>query len=343
MSKYEGKAVVFTGERRAEVHEGVSFPPMDDDGVVFRTVYSTISRGTELDLYTGQMHGRGDNAQTYPMLPGYMPCGEVIEVGAKVEHLKVGDWAIGSNLFGGFDERYCPAWCGHCEYTVVSRTSHPHGSKRAVKVPDGFPPTHAALAILGGVARKGLDNKVKPQPGETVLIVGQGVIGNFAAQMCKLAGANVVVADLEESRLEVSRQCGLTQAVNSSTKSLADIARSLNDGAGPDAIIDVTGEPSVLAQLLPVARVGGRVHAQGMYLEEIALYIPETLFGRDLTLSATCGEDACHTADVLGLMAAGELTYEPLISDVMSVDEATAAYERVHDRPDEVMTLALKW
>jgi len=343
MSSYEGKAVVFTAQQHAEVHDGVSFPAMDDDGVVIRTSYSVISRGTELDLYTGQMHGRGESAQTYPMLPGYMPCGEVIVAGTKVEHLAVGDWAIGSNLFHGFDDRYCVAWGGHCEYTVISRTSHPHGSKRAVKVPEGFPPTHASLAVLGGVARKGLENKVRPQAGETVLIVGQGVIGNLAAQLCKQAGANVVVADLEEARLAVSRQCGLDQAVNSSQTSLADIARGLNDGAGPDAIIDVTGEPSVLAQLLPVARVGGRVHAQGMYLEDLSLYFPETLFGRDLTLSATCGEDACHTADVLDLMAAGKLVYEPLVSDVMPVDEATAAYRRVHDRPDEVMTVALQW
>ena len=50
---------------------------------------------------------------------------------------------------------------------------------------------------------------------------------------------------------------------------------------------------------------------------------------RDLTLSATCGEDPQHAADVLELMAAGKLIYEPLISDVMSVDDATAAYERV--------------
>ncbi len=344
MSNHEGKAVVFAEKRRAEVHQGVTFPPTDDEGVVIRTAYSVISRGTELDLYTGQMHGRGPGAQTYPMLPGYMPCGEVIEVGDKVEHLQVGDWAIGSNLFGGFDERYCCAWGGHCEYTVVSRTSHSvHAARRALKVPDGVPPTHASLAVLGAVARKGLTMKVRPQAGETVLVVGVGVIGNFAAQMCQLAGANVVVADLEESRLDVARTCGLDQAVNSSTTPLADIARPLNDGAGPDVIIDVTGEPSVLAQLLPVARVGGRVHAQGMYLEELSLYFPETLFGRDLTLSATCGEDPQHAADVLELMAAGKLAYEPFITDIMSVDDAPAAYERVHDHPDEVMTLALKW
>jgi 2-desacetyl-2-hydroxyethyl bacteriochlorophyllide A dehydrogenase len=344
MGNYQGKAVAFTQPRRAEVHENVQFPAMDDEGVVIQTQYSVISRGTELDLYTSQMHGRGQNAQWYPILPGYMPCGPVIEVGSKVTHLKTGDLAIASNLFEGFDQRYCCAWGGHCEYTVVSRCSHPWlASQRAVKVPDGIDARHAPLAVLGAVARKGIEMKVRPAEGETVLVVGVGVIGNFAAQLCRLAGARVIVADLEQSRLEIARQCGIEETVNTSHESLADAAARVTDGQGPDVVIDVTGEPDVLAQLLHVTRVGGRVHAQGMYLTELNLYFPETLFGRDLTLSATCGEQPEHAAAILQLMSEGRLIYEPLLSDVMPVDAATEAYERVHNQPDQVMTVALQW
>ena len=344
MGRYRGKAVVFTAPRRAEVHEDVSFPEMGEEGVVIRTRYSVISRGTELDLYTGQMHGRGANAQTYPMLPGYMPCGEVIEAGAKVTHLKVGDWAIGSNLFGGFDERYCVAWAGHCQYTVISRQSHRvHAAARAVKVAEGVSARCASLAVLGAVAHKGIDRKVRPQAGETVLVVGAGVIGQFAAQLCQLAGARVILADLEESRLAVARQCGIAETVHAASEPLAAAAARLTGGKGPDVAIDVTGEPDVLLQAIRLTRVGGRVHAQGMYLQEVNLYFPETLFGRDLTLSATCGEDPSDAAAVMALMAEGKLVYEPLLSDVMPVAEATAAYERVHNRPDEVLTVALEW
>ncbi len=344
MKEHRGKAVVFTRPRRAEVHDGVRFPEMDDEGVVIRTRYSVISRGTELDLYTNQMHGRGENAQWYPLLPGYLPCGEVIEVGSKLTHLKAGELAIASNLFAGFDERYCCAWGGHCEYSVVSRHSHPaHAGRRAVKVPDGVAARHAPLAVLGAVARKGVEMKVRPGAGETVLVVGQGVIGNFAAQLCRLAGARVIVADLEESRLEISRACGMEETVNASAEPLAEAVARLTDGRGPDVAIDVTGEPSVLAGLFRLTRPGGRVHAQGMYLQEVSLYFPETLFGRDLTLSATCGEQPADVAAVLALMAEGRLVYKPLLSDVVPVASAAEAYQRVHDRPDQLMTLALEW
>lgn len=344
MERYRGKAVVFTRPRRAELHDDVLFPEMDDEGVVIRTQYSVISRGTELDLYTNQMHGRGNRAQWYPLLPGYLPCGEVIEAGSKVTHLQPGDLALGSNVFAGFDERYCCAWGGHCEYAVISRHSHPAlAAERAVKVPAGIPSRYAALAVLGAVAMHGIEAKVRPQAGETVLVVGQGIIGNFAAQLCKLAGARLLVADLEETRLEVSRACGISETINASQEPLADAVAGRTDGQGPEVIVDVTGEPRLLEKLLHMARPYGRVHAQGMYLEPLSIYIPETLFARNLSLSATCGERPQHVAQVLDHMAAGRVVYEPLLSGQMPVREATAAYQRVHDHPDEVMTLALQW
>ncbi|MHB0878634.1 MAG: zinc-dependent alcohol dehydrogenase [Anaerolineae bacterium] len=342
--RYRGKAVVFTRPRRAELREGVLFPRMDDEGVVIRTGYSVISRGTELDLYTNQMHGRGERAQWYPMLPGYMPCGPVIEAGSAVTHLRVGDRAIGSNLFEDFDERYCCAWGGHCEYTVVSRHSHPAlGAARAVKVPAGLADKYAPLAMLGGVALHGVERQVQPRPGETVLVVGQGVIGNIAAQLCRLAGARVIVADLYEKRLEVAALCGSREGIAGHQESLAAGLRRLLGSDLPDAIIEATGEPRLLEQVLALARNGGRVHAQGMYLEAVNVFIPETLFGRNLRLSATVGERPEHAAKILDLMARGDLVYEPLVSAEAPVTEATDAYELVYGHPEQVMTVALKW
>ena len=98
---------------------------------MLQTVYSGLSRGTELDLYSAQMHGRPLHVQWYPMLPGYMPVDEVIEVGANVEPLKIDDLALVSNLFTGFDEPYYAAWAGHTEYVVVSKHSHGLGAKLA--------------------------------------------------------------------------------------------------------------------------------------------------------------------------------------------------------------------
>ena len=336
--------VAFTKPLHAEVRDDIPVPEMDETGAITKTVFSTISRGTELDLYTGQFHSRRAGTQWYPMLPGYIPVGEVLEVGGKVGHIEPGDYVIGSNLFGPWAGDYCVAWGGHLETVVYSKATHPGMSaERAVKIPTGVKLQHAGLALLGAIAYHGVEYKVQPGEGETVLVIGQGAIGSMAAQLCHVRGARVIVADLCQNRLDVAEQWGAAGTINAAEAEVWPALRELCDEDEPQAIIEVTGEPALLDQVLHNAPRYCRIHAQGMYLEPISLYIPETLFGRQLTLSATCGERPEMVAAVLDLMAQGKLQVEHLLTDIMGFDQATAAYERVHGQPDEVVTLALDW
>jgi len=341
--RYEGKAIVFTRPLHAEVHEDVLFPRMDDNGVVLRTIYSGLSRGTELDLYSAQMHDLPPKSQWYPMLPGYMPLGEVIEVGSAVEHLQVGDIAFGANLIWDFDERYCPAWAGHTEYAVISEHSHPLGARRAVKVPEGLDLKTASIALLPAIAYKGITVKVKPEAGETILVVGQGGIGNCAAQLCRAAGARVIVADLCELRLEQARLAGIEETINASEVDLWEAVAELCGEGGPEKIIEVTGEPHLLEECLRHAANGGLVHAQGMYLEPIHVFIPKTLFGRNLTFTGTVGETPEMVERCLEMMVAGTLKLDHLVTKVLPVDDATAAYQWAYECPEEFVTLVFEW
>lgn len=319
-------------------------PQMDEAGALTRTIFSTISRGTELDLYTGQFHSRRAGTQWYPMLPGYIPVGEVLEVGDEVDHIRPGDHVVGSNLFGDWAGDYCVAWAGHLEQVVYSKDSHSGlAAERAVKVPEGVPLEHAGVSLLGAIAYHGVQYKVRPEEGETVFVIGQGAIGSMAAQLCKVRGARVIVADLCQNRLDVAQRWGADATINASETDMWEELSSLCDGSQPQAIIEVTGEPELLDEALHRAPAYCRIHAQGMYLEPLSLYIPETLFGRQLTLSATCGERPEMVRAVLELMAEGEVVVDHLVSDTMPASQATEAYERVHENPDEVVTLALDW
>ena len=336
--------VAFTKPLHAELRDDIPVPEMDDDGAITRTIFSTISRGTELDLYTGQFHSRRAGTQWYPMLPGYIPVGEVLATGDKVEDFEPGDFVVGSNLFGPWAGDYCVAWGGHLETVVYSRATHKGlAAGRAVKVPSGVKLQHAGLALLGAVAWHGVDYKVRPQEGETVFVIGQGVIGSMAAQLCHVRGARVIVADLCQNRLDVAKQWGAAGTINTSEQDMWPALRELCADNEPQAIIEVTGEPDLLESVLHNAPGYCRIHAQGMYLEPINLFIPETLFGRQLTLSATCGERPEMVAAVLELMAQGKLQVEHLLTDIMPFEQATEAYERVHGEPGEVVTLALDW
>jgi len=341
--RYRGKAIVFTRPLHAEVHEDVGMPEMDDNGVVLKTIYSGLSRGTELDLYSGQMHSKPPHCEWYPMLPGYMPVGEVIEVGSNVEHLQEGDLAYVSNLFRGFEEPYCCAWAGHTEYVVVSDHSHTIGAKRAVKVPEGIDPKTASIALLAAIAYHGISAKVKPEAGDTVLVVGQGGIGNAAAQLCQAAGARVIVADLCENRLERAREAGIKQAINTSKVDLWETVTELCDGQMPNKLIEVTGEPDVLEDVLAHAPGNSLVHAQGMYLEPIHLYIPDTLFGKNMTFTGTVGESPEMVETIFQMMLDGKLKMDHLISRTYSYEQATEAYDWIYHHPEEGVTLVFEW
>ena len=337
-------AVVYTKPLRAELHEDVPMPAMDETGALTKTIFSTISRGTELDLYTGQFHSRRAGTQWYPMLPGYIAVGEVLELGDQVDHLQVGDKVLSSNLFGPWAEPYCVAWAGHLEYLVYSKASHARlSAQRAVKIPEGVPLEHAGIAMLGAIAYHGVEYKVKPQEGETVFVIGQGAIGSMAAQLCKARGARVIVSDICQNRLDVAAAWGAAATINAAESDMwAELAK-LVEGSAPQAIIEVTGEPHLLDEALHKAPAYCRIHAQGMYLEPISIFIPETLFGRQLTLSATCGESPEMVAAVLDLMESGAVDVSGLVSDLMPAEQATEAYQRIHEHPDEVVTLALDW
>lgn len=337
-------AVVYTKPLHAEVRDDVPMPPMDETGALTKTVFSTISRGTELDLYTGQFHSRRAGTQWYPMLPGYIAVGEVLEVGSEVTHIAPGDYVVSSNLFGDWAGDYCVAWAGHLEFLVYSKVSHRSlSARRAVKVPQGVPLEHAGIALLGAIAYHGVEHKVRPQPGETVFVIGQGAIGSMAAQQCKARGARVIVADICQNRLDVAQAWGADATINAAEADMWGELFSLVEPGEPHAIIEVTGEPWLLDECLHKAPAYCRIHAQGMYLEPISLYIPETLFGRQLTLSATCGERPEMVAAVLEMMASGQVDVSGLVSDIMPAAEATEAWRRIHDHPDEVVTLVLDW
>lgn len=338
------RAIVFSRPLHAELHERVRLPEMDDEGILVRTEYTTISRGTELDLYTGQMHGQGASMQWYPMLPGYMPVGVVEAVGKQVENISVGDRVVGSNLFATLDERYCTAWAGHTEMVVIGRNTHPGlAAKRAVKIPAGLPPETAGLAMLAGVAWHGVSKKIMPGAGEIVLVIGMGVIGNFSAQQCRAMGARVLVADRFENRLELARANGLEETILSQEGALKQAVLERTNGRQPDAVIEVTGESAPLREALEIVRPYGRVQAQGMYLDEMKVNLVRTLFNKNLTLSATGGETPQLTADCLQMMLEGRLSTHGMLSSVASPQDATEVYDAVYSHPERYLTCAFKW
>lgn len=340
------KAVVFPYPEKAELHQDVALPVVDDDSVVIKTKYSAISRGTEMDLYHARFH---DYGQFYPLLPGYEPAGEVIYAGKNVSHLKTGDRAVVSNLLGGFDKKYCLAWGGQTEYVVVNKATVPdcgaypdYGAGRASKIPENVSYQEACLSILGAVAYHGIE-RIGVKADDTVMVIGQGCVGMMSAQIAKSLGARVIVSDLYEYRLKISEKVGIKERINASKTDQVKEILKRTDGKGASVVIDATGTSETYKFIWDMARDHGTVHAQGMVLNPIVLKVSDTLFAKSLRFSSTCGEHPRHQREVLKMMADGRIKPKEMISREMSVNDATEAYVLVDKKPDEILKLILKW
>lgn len=307
--------------------EAVDLPPVGPHQVLVESLVSTISPGTELAF----LHHLPNTTGIYPTSFGYSCCGAVLEVGAEVQGLREGDRVVGRFR--------------HATHAVVSEAD-------LYLAPNTIPDVDASAYRLASIALQGV-RKAQIQLGWQVAILGLGPIGNLAAQISRAAGAtNVVGIDPVSWRRELALSCGLDEVVD-------DAELLINDEQfeGFEAVIEATGIAQVVPSSFHLAKQRGHVvllassrgetnnvnfyrdvHKKGL-----------TIFGAHES-NRTLTEDILHLATdrtdsltVLKLMAAKRIQTGPLVSDVVSFEEADRAYERLASRDEELMTIALRW
>jgi 3-hydroxyethyl bacteriochlorophyllide a dehydrogenase len=186
------EAVVFTAPNTVEIR-AVTVPDPAPDEVLIRTVASGVSQGTERWMLLGRYNRMGDNVDgTYPAYPGYQAAGVVEAVGSAVSDLQPGDRVIaaGTRFVDGYP--VSPGRASHCAHLVAKRAEVARLGSDADLV-------GASLFVMAAVGRHGT-RLANVQAGERVLVIGQGMIGQMAAQAARRRGARVVATDGRAAR-----------------------------------------------------------------------------------------------------------------------------------------------
>src|SRR5262245_11293477 len=187
------KYVSFTGPNTALLAEEQVDPDKLEPGrALVRAEYSIISSGTEgagfTDLVREMPNLQGLQLQ-YPRRTGYGHLGEVVAVGPGVENVKPGDRILTFSNHGSLAT------------AVVSRPPNapPGGSRSgfALHVPKEMNGVRAVATRMAGVAITALRSS-SVQPGDRVVVIGLGLVGNFAAQLFQIAGAHVLGLDVSK-------------------------------------------------------------------------------------------------------------------------------------------------
>lgn len=339
--------VRFTGPHTADLHP-LDEPALEPDQVRVRTIYSGISAGTELTAYRGsnpyltkrwdednRMFVEGEVSFEYPVEGwGYEEVGRVAEVGDQVQGVVVGDVIFGT-------------W-GH---KSSARLAGQYAAKRIM--PPGADPIIGIYAHIGAIALNAvLDANI--HVGETVAVFGQGVPGQIVAQLARLNGAEVIVVDAIDARLQLSRRLGATHALNArDPESAAARIKGLTGGRGADVSIEISGVYAALQEAIKATAYNSKVICSGFFQGGgAALVLGEEFHHNriDIVCSQISGVNPSlsHRWDelrlqrtVIELAAAGRIDLPALVTHRMPVDQAPEAFELLDHRPDEAVQVVL--
>lgn len=309
------KAAVYyeTGAPDVLRYEDVPDPVCHAQGVVIRVEAVSIEGGDTLNRGGGQMAGS-------PHIVGYQAAGEIVEVGAEVSHLKVGQKVVTVNAFGS-----------HAELRSVP-------ARNAWPIPDGFDIQKAsAIPVPFGTAHECLFGAGRLKAGETVLVqAGAGAVGIAAIQLAKQAGATVLASASSDERLERLKAFGMDHGINYRRDDLVEQVMKLTGGKGVDLVVDPVGGATLQGSLGALG-YRGRISLVGNAGREPMKVDVSSLMGgnRSLTgvfLGAEIMTDRIHDMiqDLIDRAAKGEL--EVVIDRTFPLSEADKAHAYIESR-----------
>lgn len=318
------KQIVFTKPSVAELLEVEYLAPAEHE-VSVSLEYSAISSGTEKANLIGLRNGtdiKEDDEAVFPRTVGYSAAGIVTEIGSGVSSVKVGDRVI---VF----------WGKHKKNITVNEHN-------VLKIPDGVSSEEASMALISTFPL-GAIRKAKLEIGESALVMGLGILGIFAVQELKAAGAYPVIAvDPIEERRDFALKMGADFALDPTEEDFAKKVRDLSDG-GVNVCIEVTGLGVGLIQALDcmkrfgrVALLGctrsskfeidyyGKVHGPG-----ISLIGAHTMARPYTESSPGLWTDRDDLRAVLNLIKGNRLNFKDMIFEIHSPTEAGEVYSRL--------------
>ncbi len=264
--------------------------------------------------------------------PGYSTAGVITECAPDVVGLRVGDRVACSGV----------GYASHAEYNQVPQ-------QLLTPIPEGVSFEEAAFVTLGAIAMQGV-RRAAPTFGETILVVGLGLLGQLAAQITRAAGCHVIGCDPIAEKRTLAKELGAD--VVCSPNELDAVVQEWTGGYGVDAVVicAASKNSAVTNQALDLCRPKGRVSvvgAVGLQLQREPLYLKELDFfiscsygpgrynhnyeerGLDYPIGYVRWTEGRNMAEFLRMVAEKKVQVKPLISVIKPVEEAQAAYDAI--------------
>ena len=282
---------------------------------------------------------------------GHECAGTVVEVGANVKDLKVGDKVA---LEPGIT-------CGQCEFckagkynlcpdVVFLATPPVQGcyeeyiafpENMCFKLPENMTTKEGCLIEPLSVGFHAA-NQGDVQVGESVVILGAGCIGLVTLLACKAHGAvNIIVADIVDARLEKAKELGATHVINSKeVNALEEIAR-LTGGKGADKVFETAGSPITIAQTAFAVKRGGTITLVGLSAQEEINYNFAQIMDKEATIKSVFRYRNIYPK-AIEAVSAGAIDVNGIVTHEFDLEHIQEAFEEAINNKTDLVKAVIK-
>ena len=267
------------------------------------------------------------NKLEQPLPLGYCNVGKVIEVGAGVTEFNVGDRVASNGQ--------------HAEFVSIPQNLAAH-------IPDNISDDEAVFTVIGSIGLQGI-RLINPTMGETIVVIGLGLIGLLAAEMLVANGCKVIGYDLDDAKVEIAKTKGIIAFNPLKGNDPVKFVNNKTNNVGADAVLITASAKSndIISQAAHMSRRRGRIVLVGVIGLDISradFYEKELSFqvscsygpgrydddyefkGNDYPLPYVRWTEKRNFETILQLISSAKLAVKELISEVIPLEDFNKIY-----------------
>jgi D-xylulose reductase len=290
--------------------------------------------GSDVHYYT---HGAiGPYVLREPMVLGHEAAGTVVEVGADVQNLKVGDRVSMEPGVPDLSSRASKLGLYNVDPSVRFWATPPihgvlapfavHPAAFTYKLPDNVSFAEGAMVEPFAIGMQAAA-RARIAPGDVAAVIGCGPIGIMVA-LAALAGgcSRVFISDFSAPKLAIAAQYPGITPVNIGEKNFAEVIAAETDGWGADVVFEASGSPKAFTGIFNLVRPGGALVLVGLPVEPVTFDVPGAI-SKEVRIE-TVFRYANIFDRALQLIASGKVDLKPLITGTFDFKDSIAAFER---------------
>lgn len=318
-------------------------PVINDGEALLKVLYCGIC-GADVASFTGNQP-----FTTYPRIPGHEFSAQIVEIPENDKGLKKGD-VVTCNPYFNCGE------CYSCRRGIVNACTDNQtmGVQRdgsfqeyitmpVERIIDGKGLSAQELALIEpfSISNHAL-SRAEVKQGDNLLIMGAGPIGLFALLKAKAMGANVAIADMLSSRLELAKEYGADIVINVKEQNLEKECHSFTAGNGFDVCVEACGAPETFLNCIDNAAHGANIILIGNGKRETT-FVHSVILKKELNIFGSRNAFTKDFEELIELVKAGKVNPAKMISGIYDAKNAKTAFDALVNNDGTLAKLLIKF